>query len=71
MSDDQIESVIMDLAKGSSQTIDTDGSDPLSDAIRNTVDAAFSAEGPTLLILNKHLSRLCDLQYARLTGLDE
>lgn len=42
--------------------------DPLESAIYNAASAASSAEGLTLLILQKHLKELCSLQLARLSG---
>lgn len=45
--------------------------DPLQDAITSTEVACRTAEGETLVALQEHLARLLELQYARLTGVDE
>lgn len=45
--------------------------DPLQDAITSTEIACRTAQGETLVALQEHLVRLLDLQYARLTGVDE
>lgn len=42
--------------------------DPLESAIYNAASAAQDAEGLTLLILQKHLKKLCTLQLSTLSG---
>ena len=39
-------------------------SDPISDAISNAASCAQGAEGLTLLILQEHLKKLCEMQRA-------
>jgi hypothetical protein len=41
--------------------------DPLESAITNTAQAIVDAEGMTLMILQSHLKKLCDLQLTQLS----
>lgn len=42
--------------------------DPLESAITNTTQAIVDAEGLTLMILQSHLKKLCDLQLTQLSS---